>query len=256
MSIRSFATIYLAVACILISLAPETQAGTCSILQVRGANGKNGVGFGVQPDDVVPRTGGGDTGADAAEFQAGPNPNPVCGVVPILPSRVVDISSFVSQAVDAGIPSVFSNGSIPLTVFQINRIGGGPMTCEYSSDATGNSWQPMDMTLNMAGNFGIDSQQNTKMTVVTTLRAGSKFTGGATKDLGLVRCRAGTDGNCGGCFVVQMSGQVMDATNGDVAASPVNSAPLQLTSQQMSSVVAKVIDMAKSQNLVAPASKR
>ncbi|POV99335.1 hypothetical protein PSTT_13850 [Puccinia striiformis] len=87
-------------------------------------------------------------------FRRGPNPNPVCGVVPILPSRVVDISSFVSQAVDAGIPSVFSNGSIPLTVFQINRIGGGPMTCEYSSDATGNSWQPMDMTLNMAGNFG------------------------------------------------------------------------------------------------------
>lgn len=255
MPIRSFASIYLAVACILISLAPETQAGVCSILQVRGANGKIGVGFGVQPDSVVPRTGGGDTGADAAEFQAGPNPNPACGAVAILPSRVVDIPSFVSQAVDAGIPSVFSNGSIPLTVFQVNRIGGGPMTCEYSSDATGNSWQPMDMTLNMAGNFGIASQQNIKMTVVTTLRAGSKFTGGATNDLGLVRCRAGTDGNCGGCFVVQMSGQVMDATNGAVTAS-VNSPPLQLTSQQMSSVVAKVIDMAKSQNLVAPTSNR
>lgn len=251
MSIRSFTAISLSVACVLISLLPETQAGVCSILQVRGANGKIGTGFGVQPDNVVPRTGGGDTGADAAEFQATQNPNPACGVVAKLPGKRVDISYFMSQAVEAGVPSVFSNGSIPLTVFQVNRIGGGPMTCEYSSDATGNSWQPMDMTLNMLGNFGIESQENTKMTVVTTLRAGSRFTGGPSNDIGLVRCRAGTDGICGGCFAVQMSGQVTDASNGGTPASPMSSSPMQLTSQQMSNVVSKVIDLAKTQNLVA-----
>ncbi|EFP86375.1 hypothetical protein PGT21_030363 [Puccinia graminis f. sp. tritici] len=251
MSIRSFTAISLAVACILVCLLPETQAGVCSILQVRGANGKIGTGFGVQPDSVVPRSGGGDTGADATEFQATPNPNPVCGTVAKLPGKRVDISSFMSEAIDAGVPSVFSNGSIPMTVFQVNRIGGGPMSCEYSSDATGNSWQPMDMTLNMLGNFGIESQENTKVTVVTTLRAGSRFTGGPNHDMGLVRCRAGTDGICGGCFAVQMSGQVTDASNGGASATPATSTPLQLTSQQMSKVVSKVIDLAKTQNLVA-----
>jgi len=249
MAIRSFTKIFVAVACISISLLPEAQAGVCSILQVRGANGIMGTGFGVQPDGVVPRSGGGDTGADAAEFTPSPNPNPVCGTVAKLPSKTVDIASFISQAVDAGLPSVFSNGSIPLTVFQVNRIGGGPMTCEYSADATGNSWQPMDMTLNMLGNFGIQSQQNTKMTVVTTLRAGSRFTGGPNHDMALVRCRAGTNGICGGCFAVQMSGQVMDASQGGSSGAPA-SAPLQLTSQQMSSVVAKVVDLAKKQNMI------
>merc|ERR1739838_715511 len=111
MSSRSFTKISLAVACILISILPETQAGVCSIIQVRGANGIIGAGFGVQPANVVPRSGGGDTGADAAEFQATPNPNPVCGTVPILPGKKVDISSFISDAVTAGIPTVFSNGS-------------------------------------------------------------------------------------------------------------------------------------------------
>ncbi|KNZ58032.1 hypothetical protein VP01_2010g4 [Puccinia sorghi] len=268
MAIQSFTKISLAAACIFIFLLPEAQAGVCSILQVRGANGKMGTGFGVQPDGVVPRTGGGDvsaastlTGADAAEFEASPNPNQVCGIVAKLPSKTVDIASFISEelslrvffdallAVNSGLPSVFSNGSIPLTVFQVNRIGGGPMTCEYSADATGHSWQPMDMTLNMLGNFGIQSQQNTKMTVVTTLRAGSRFTGGPNQDMALVRCRAGTNGICGGCFAVQMSGQVVDATQGGSSRAAA-SAPLQLTSQQMSSVVAKVMDLAKKNNMV------
>jgi hypothetical protein len=47
MSIRSFAKISLAVACILISVLPEARASTCSILEVHGANGKVGAGFGV-----------------------------------------------------------------------------------------------------------------------------------------------------------------------------------------------------------------
>lgn len=250
MSIRSFAKISLAVACILISVLPEARASTCSILEVHGANGKVGAGFGVQSAGVVPRSGGGDTGADGAEFQAGTNPNPVCGTVAKLPSKKVDIPTFVNNAVEAGLPSVYSNGSIPLTVFQVNRIGGGPMTCEYSADATGNSWQPMDMTLNMLGNFGIESQQNTKMSIVTTLRAGSRFTGGTTHDVGLIRCRAGTDGICGGCFAVQMSGQVMESSAQGASASPASST-LQLTSQQMSTVVSKVIALAQAQHLVA-----
>jgi len=47
MAIRSFTKIFVAVACISISLLPEAQAGVCSILQVRGANGIMGTGFGV-----------------------------------------------------------------------------------------------------------------------------------------------------------------------------------------------------------------
>lgn len=248
MSFTSFKTIPLALACIWISLLPETHAGTCSILAVHGANGVVGTGFGVQPVGVVARKGNGDTGADAAEFSSAANPNPACGRVPILPTDVVDIPSFVNQALIDGVPTVYSNGSIPLTVFQVNRIGGGPMTCQYSADATGNSWQPMDVTLNMPGNFGIESQQQVTMQVVATFQAGSKFTGGPNQDTGLVRCRAGQNGNCGGCFAVRMNGQVVVS---GATGTPQSAPALQLNSQQMSAVMTRVINLAAQQNLVA-----
>jgi len=253
MSMRSLKAISLAATCLWISLLPETQAGVCSILEVRGANGQVGRGFGVQPVGTVARSGHSDTGADAPYFKPGATPNPVCGVVPIVPGNIIDIPTYVGQAIDNGVPSVYSNGSISMTVFQINRIGGGPMSCEYSADATGNSWQPMVTTLNMLGNFGIQESQNVKMTVVATLRAGSRFTGGPTRDMALIRCRAGVNQNCGGCFLAQMRGQVVDVTNGASNVSPTSNpqVPLQLNPQQISQVVSKVLLLAKNQDLLA-----
>lgn len=253
MSLRSLKAIPLAAICLWVSLLPETQAAVCSILEVHGANGKIGTGFGVQPVGVVPRSGSGDTGADGAYFNPGATPSPICGVVPILPGNTVDVPTFVNQAVEAGVPSVYSNGSIPMTVFQVNRIGAGPMSCEYSADATGKSWQPMVTTLNMLGNFGILESQNVKMTVVATLQAGSRFTGGPNHDMALIRCRAGVNGNCGGCFLAQMTGQVVDVTSGASTVTPQSTAqvPLQLNPQQISKVVAKVLSLAKNEDLLA-----
>ncbi|MBW0490259.1 hypothetical protein O181_029974 [Austropuccinia psidii MF-1] len=238
------------------NLFTETEAGVCSILQVLGANHKIGAGFGVATDGSVPRNGNGDTGADATEFDAVENPNSACGRVALHGGKNVDIASFTKKAVASGLPLVYNNGSIPMTVFQVNRLGGGPMTCEYSADATGGSWEPMYMTLNMPGNFGLQSVQNVKYSVVATFNAGAKFTGGVNHNMGLVRCRAGQKNVCGGCFVVQMDGVVSSSLSTPqsqqirTAVSSVT-AGQDLSSQQMTIVINKVIATAKSQGLVA-----
>ncbi|CAH7686508.1 hypothetical protein BY996DRAFT_4578227 [Phakopsora pachyrhizi] len=226
------------------------ESRKCSILQVYGANNKIGTGFGVFNDGSVPRTGSsGDAGADSASFSAGDNPHPVCGSVPKLRGHVVNVEEFVQKAIQEGLPTVYPNGSVVIKAFQINREGGGPMKCEYSQDATGNSWQPMDVTLNMPGNFGLENNERTQYQVVTTFKAGSQANG-KNQNVALVRCRAGVDGNCGGCFAVQLNGVVVQADGQDNMPSSPNS-DLGLTSQQMSTLVAKVINIAHEEHVVA-----
>jgi len=236
------------------SLISVAQSRECSILHVYGANGKVGAGFGVINDGSIPRTGNsGDAGADATSFAKTENPNPACGSVAKVHGNVVDIPTFVQQAEQDGLPTVYSNGSIPLKVFIVNRGGGGPMTCQYSSDATGHNWADMDVTLNIPGNFGLYNVVRKQFSAVATFKSGSHATGGANKDVALVRCRAGESNQCGGCFAVKLDGTVTrsDAASAAASASSGSSSALSLTSQQMSAIVAKVIDAAQQQHIVA-----
>lgn len=223
----------------------------CSIISVRGSGPHVGAGFGVMSTGV-PRTGtSGDAGADAAHFNPGENPTPICGTVAKIPGGTVNVASELLTATSAGLPVVFSNGSIAMTFFQVNREGGGPLTCQVSPDATGNSWQPMDITLNVPGNFGIQPANRVQYTAIATFRAGARLIGGATKNVGLIRCRAGVNNQCGGCFAVQMNGQVVKANSHQSSVD--SDTELSLTSQQMSTLMAKVVDVAKEQGMVAPA---
>lgn len=229
-------------------------ARECSILEVHGSNANVGAGFGISKTGV-PRTGtDGDAGADATSFNPGPNPNPICGSVAKL-NGPVNIQSELLTATAAGLPMVYNNGSIVMTFFQVNRDGGDPISCEYSADATGNSWQAMDVTFNVPGNFGINPADRQQYTAVATFPPGAKLSGGDTKNVGLIRVRAGPQQQCGGCFAVQMNGQVELATSPTPTvlnqSSPSNFAPLSLTSQQISAIMAKVVTIAKAEGLVA-----
>lgn len=223
----------------------ESQA--CSVLNVYGANGVIGAGFGVNKSGTVPRTGTqGDAGEDATVFRPGKNPNPVCGTVALL-HGAVDIAK-ESHKVDHA-PTVWSNASIPLDIFQVNRNGGGPGIAEVSTDATGNSFEPADVTLNLPGNDGAWSANRQTVRVVVTLREGTTCTGGKLKNRCLIRFRAGLNDTCGGCFLVKMEGTVKQSSSGGC------SAKYTLSARQISILMDQSITLAKQDHLVAPKPK-
>lgn len=238
-----------------IQIIPYTESRYCSILAVNGGNGVIGHGFGVDTSGRIPRTGtAGDSGADATAFNPSDSPQPVCGSVVKL-HGAVNIADQTAKSIAAGVPTVHSNGSLPLDVFQVDRNGGGPMECEYSADATGNSFQPMDVTLNLPGNFGAFPADRKTWRVVATFKEGSRCGGGPDRNLCLVRCRAGQTSEtaqkiCGGCFLAKLEGKVVRKGSSGGSSSS-DSSGYSLTSQQMDSLISVSVKLAKKNNLVA-----
>ncbi|CAH7666642.1 secreted protein [Phakopsora pachyrhizi] len=190
---------------LILSLIARTSAHL-SLLAIYGSNNVIGRGFGVNTDGKYPRKLGrsGDAGGDSTVFETGTdNPSPACGRTPELGE--LDIPAWLSQAEGEGLPAAYSNGSIVAEAFQVNRDGGGPMSCEYNQDATATSWKSMFLTLNQAGNSGIYNVNRFNSTVVINFPQGAKCTGGWTGTACIVRCRTGVNKRFGGCFAAKLS---------------------------------------------------
>ncbi|KAA1065645.1 hypothetical protein PGT21_006083 [Puccinia graminis f. sp. tritici] len=265
----------------LAALALVAQASAhVSLVAIYGSNGAVGHGFGVNLYGKYPREKGipGDAGGDSGVFQTGTdNPSPPCGRTPEL--GPIDIPAWLDQAEGSGLPAAYANMSVVVDAFQVNRDGGGPMSCEYNEDATATSWKPMFMSLNQAGNSGIQNQVRSNETVVMNFPEGAQCTGGWTQSACIVRCRTGVNKRFGGCFAVKLSGSSSAAvsTSLDVDLSPeisiktvagvvggedTNSTSvvplvnptLELTDEQISSIAEQVIIQMKKEGLILAAS--
>ena len=60
----------------------------------------------------------------------------------------------VEQAM-GGMPTIPSDGSLTMGVFQVNADGGGPFTAEINTDATGQKWTAIDVTSQPPGVNGV-----------------------------------------------------------------------------------------------------
>ena len=70
-------------------------------------------------------------GGDSGVFETGTDdPSPACGSTPEL--GPIDIPAWMSQAEGDGLPAAYANMSVVVEGFQVNRDGGGPMSCEYN----------------------------------------------------------------------------------------------------------------------------
>lgn len=264
----------------LAALALVAQASAhVSLVAIYGSNGAVGHGFGVNLYGKYPREKGipGDAGGDSGVFQTGTdNPSPPCGRTPEL--GPIDIPAWLDQAEGSGLPAAYANMSVVVDAFQVNRDGGGPMSCEYNDDATATSWKPMFMSLNQAGNSGIQNQVRSNETVIMNFPEGAQCTGGWTQSACIVRCRTGVNKRFGGCFAVKLSGSSSAAvtTSLDVDLSPqisiktiaggvgadANSTSLvplvnptsELTDEQISSIAEQVIIQMKKEGLILAAS--
>ncbi|EJC99890.1 uncharacterized protein FOMMEDRAFT_93383 [Fomitiporia mediterranea MF3/22] len=168
---------------------------------VTGANGVSGQGFGViastprdgtkrnpfQQDTSIIRDKeiqNGDAGACGRTLAGGNN----------------DVASQLSAAVSAGLPSASADGTVTMTLHQVNGDGAGPYTCEVSTDATGTSFAAMTVTTNVPGKNSRSNAKATDFALVAQMPAGATCTGGANGDACLVRCRnAARAGPFGGC---------------------------------------------------------
>lgn len=231
-----------------------------SILEVYGSNNVIGHGFGVNLDGKYPRTGTeGDAGGDSTVFETGTdNPSPACGNTPEW--GPLDIPAWLSQAEGLGLPAAYSNLSVVALSFQVNRDGGGPMSCEYNEDATATSWKPMFMTLDQAGNSGILPVQRHNATVVMNFPEGAVCRGGWTTTACIVRCRTGVNKRFGGCFAVKLADSVASGVMRDVSTTDslsnetdstvASSTATGITDDQMTTLVNQVIMQMKAKGLV------
>ncbi|RPD63022.1 hypothetical protein L226DRAFT_565196 [Lentinus tigrinus ALCF2SS1-7] len=160
-----------------LSLAVSSAYGHAFINFVNGANGVSGVGLGVTFNGEVERG-----GTTEQPFQLD---TPVlknmkddpCGATLLAGSVVIpDAISTVSKAF-GGLPTIPSNGTLTLGMFQVNADGGGPFNAEINTDATGKSWQAIEVLSQPPGVNGILHNGPANSTITVAIPSNVTCTG-------------------------------------------------------------------------------
>jgi len=170
------------------------------VTHIQGANGKNGVGFGVT--DV--------TGKKLRLFNQASRyvkgDNSACGSQKLNGKSQTPINENLelSKAIQAGLPTASSDGTISMTLFQVNADGAGPYNCEVSDDASGKNFVPMKTITDVPGTKGRSNAKNAAFPLNIRLPSNTKCSGpsGAC----LVRCKNGNSQPFGGCIAVAQGG--------------------------------------------------
>ncbi|KAJ6596151.1 hypothetical protein DFH09DRAFT_128051 [Mycena vulgaris] len=189
-----------------------------TITGVTGANGVQAAGFGIIAS--TPRDGSTkkpfeqDTSVirdkEMASGKAGP-----CGRTAAGGNN--DVAVQLAAASQAGLPTAGADGSVTMTLHQVNGDGAGPYTCDVSGDG-GNTFQAATVTTQVPGNNGRSRAKATDFALVAQMPAGMACTAGPNGDACIMRCRnpagAGPFGSC----VAVASGDA--ATGNATAAAP------------------------------------
>ncbi|KAJ1307400.1 hypothetical protein OPQ81_001505 [Rhizoctonia solani] len=176
----------LSTALLLLTVASSVSAHG-ALVAVTGSNGVNGQGFGIV--ESTPRDGTRrnpfqtDTSIirdkEIANGDAGP-----CGRT--LAGGVNDMAAQMEAAASAGLPAAGEDGTVTMTIHQVNGDGAGPYECGVSADGSGKSFAAMK-----------------DFALVAQMPAGTTCTGGPNGDACVVRCRnAARAGPFGGCAAV------------------------------------------------------
>ncbi|CAE6468669.1 unnamed protein product [Rhizoctonia solani] len=193
----------LSTALLLLSIASSVSAHG-ALVAVTGSNGVDGQGFGIV--DSTPRDGTRrnpfqtDTSIirdrEIASGDAGP-----CGRT--LAGGVNDMAAQMEAAASAGLPAAAADGTVTMTIHQVNGDGAGPYECGVSTDASGKSFAAMKVVTNVPGQNSRSNAKAQDFALVAQMPAGATCTGGPNGDACVVRCRnAARAGPFGGCAAV------------------------------------------------------
>ncbi|KAG9104362.1 hypothetical protein FRC06_003168 [Ceratobasidium sp. 370] len=123
-----------------------------------------------------------------------------------------------AAASSAGLPAASADGTVTMTIHQINGDGAGPYACDVSSDASGQNFVAMKVITNVPGTNSRSRAKATDFPLVAQMPAGTTCTGGPDGDACIVRCRnSARAGPFGGCAAVTNAGAAGAAGNTTVA---------------------------------------
>ncbi|QRV90190.1 hypothetical protein RhiJN_18208 [Ceratobasidium sp. AG-Ba] len=174
------------------------------LVAATGANGVTSQGFGVvesTPRDGTRRNPFQTDSSIIRDREIDSGKASACGRT--LAGGVNDIAAQMEAAASAGMPSANADGTIEMTLHQVNGDGAGPYTCDVSTDGTGQSFVAMKVVTNVPGTNSRSNAKATDFPLVAQMPAGAACTGGPNGDACLVRCRnAARAGPFGGCVAV------------------------------------------------------
>ncbi|KAJ7653762.1 hypothetical protein B0H17DRAFT_1214618 [Mycena rosella] len=217
-----------------------------TITGVTGANGVQAAGFGIiattprdgstpkpfEQDTSVIRDNAiasGKTGVCGSTKAGGNNDvaSQLAGLFPYPSAVFPSLSKIMSLAASqAGLPTAAADGSVTMTLHQVNQDGAGPYTCDVSGDG-GNTFQAATVTTQVPGKFGLSTAKATDFQLVAQMPAGMACTAGPNGDACIMRCKnpalAGPFGSC--VAVSNGSGGNATAAAGTAAAPAAEAAP-------------------------------
>jgi len=171
-----------------------------TITGVTGANGVQAAGFGIiastPRDGSTPNPFEQDTSVIRDNAIASGKTG-VCGSTKAGGNN--DVATQLAAASQAGLPTAAADGSVTMTLHQVNQDGAGPYTCDVSGDG-GNTFQAATVTKNVPGVFGLSTAKATDFQLVAQMPAGMACTAGPNGDACIMRCKnpalAGPFGSC------------------------------------------------------------
>ncbi|PAV17868.1 gEgh 16 [Pyrrhoderma noxium] len=208
-------------------LIAQVQAhGT--ITAITGANGVNGQGFGIIAS--TPRNGATPVPFEQdtsiirnLEIKSGKTG--VCGRTKAGGNN--NVEEQLTAASQSGLPSAAADGSITMTLHQVNQDGAGPYSCDVSGDG-GATFTDAEVTKNVPGFLSLSGATATDFPLVAKMPAGMACTAGPNGDACIVRCRnAAIAGPFGSCVAVTNSNSASNATVADVTSASSTSSAAQ-----------------------------
>ncbi|ETW76670.1 hypothetical protein HETIRDRAFT_480825 [Heterobasidion irregulare TC 32-1] len=192
------------------SLVSQTSAhGT--ITAVTGANGVNAAGFGIIA--TTPRDGSKanpfeqDTSViknqEIASGKVG-----VCGRTKAGGNN--DVAAQLAAASAAGLPTASADGTVSMTLHQVNGDGAGPYTCDVSADG-GNTFIAATVTTQVPGRNGRSQAKAQDFPLEVQMPAAMTCEGGPNGDACIVRCRNPV-GPFGSCVAIASADSASNAT--------------------------------------------
>ncbi|KAJ7879313.1 hypothetical protein B0H14DRAFT_2500757 [Mycena olivaceomarginata] len=213
-----FFNTFIAFAAISSSALLHVQAhGT--ITGVTGANGVQAAGFGIIA--TTPRTGSSpkpfeqDTSV-IRDKEISSGKTGACGRTAAGGNN--DVASQLAAASQAGLPTAGADGSVTMTLHQVNQDGAGsPYTCDVSGDG-GNTFQAATVTQQVPGVFGLSLAKASDFPLTAQMPAGMACTAGPNGDACIMRCRnQALAGPFGSCVAVSQGGATAAAAGNATA---------------------------------------
>ncbi|KIY72900.1 hypothetical protein CYLTODRAFT_366625 [Cylindrobasidium torrendii FP15055 ss-10] len=216
-----------AVFSVLLLSAVPAVLGHAVIAGINGANGVSTLGFGVS--DSIPR--------NCTSEQPCQLDTPVlkdlltdpCGAT--LMGGSIKIQDALAAALKQGggsLPTLNADGTIEITVHQVNADGGGPFVAMVNNDATGKDWTATTVVQQVPGANGLLRGGPADSQMIVKVDDPSKCTGGTTGDVCLIRLNNGGAGledsvangagPFGGCLAVSAGNASSGSASGSATA--------------------------------------